>query len=189
MLTNGSSLHRREAAGFLLSLAFAGLAAVRDVYFGGLFQHVNPLGVALVAFGLCTVGFLPFALARDRGGLAMLVRRPTRLVWINVTTALAWLSFFFALGTIEPALVQVLFYGIGPLSVRWVDGLIPGSPSTTLTPVERRLHLGLSSSLCSRSGFLAPSGLPPSSPSFRPRPCCPGSRPACPARSSSPACS
>jgi drug/metabolite transporter (DMT)-like permease len=147
MLTNPSAPHRREAAGFLLSLAFAGLAAVRDVYFGGLFQHVNPLGVALVAFGLCAVGFLPLALARDRGGLAMLVRRPARLVWINVTTALAWLSFLFALGTIEPALVQVLFYGIGPLSVRWVDGLIPGSPSTTLTPVERRLHLGLSSSL------------------------------------------
>jgi hypothetical protein len=147
MLTNPSAPQRREAAGFLLSLAFAGLAAVRDVYFGGLFQHVNPLGVALVAFGLCAVGFLPLALARDRGGLAMLVRRPARLVWINVTTALAWLSFLFALGTIEPALVQVLFYGIGPLSVRWVDGLIPGSPSTTLTPVERRLHLGLSSSL------------------------------------------
>lgn len=147
MLTTPSPLHRREAAGFLLSLAFAGLAAVRDVYFGGLFQRVNPLGVALLAFGLSTLSFLPLALARDRGGLAVLARRPGRLVWINVTTALAWLSFFFALRTIEPAVVQVLFYGVGPLSVRWVDGCIPGSLPTTLTPLERRLHLALSASL------------------------------------------
>lgn len=147
MLKRPGPPHRREAIGFLLSLAFASLAAVRDVYFGGLFQRVNPLGVALVAFGLCTVGFLPLALIRDRGGLAALWRRPGRLVWINVTTALAWLSFFFALRTIEPALVQVLFYGIGPLSVRWVDGLVPGAPRTTLTPVEGRLQWGLLASL------------------------------------------
>jgi drug/metabolite transporter (DMT)-like permease len=158
MLTNPSPPQRREVAGFLLSLAFAGLAAVRDVYFGGLFQRVNPLGVALIAFGLCTLGFLPTALARDRGGLAALVRRPARLLWINATTALAWLSFFFALRTIEPALVQILFYGIGPLSVRWVDRLVPGSLQTTLTPVERWLHLGLLSALAV-TGAVGLSGL------------------------------
>jgi len=30
---------------------------------------------------------------------------------MNATTGVAWLSFFVALRTIEPALVQVLFYG------------------------------------------------------------------------------
>ncbi len=136
-----------EIVGFLLSLAFAGLAAVRDVYFGGLFQQVNPLLVALTAFGLCSLVFLPVAMVRDARGVIALLRQPPQLFWINATTALAWLSFFFALKTIEPALVQVLFYGIGPLSVRWVDGLVPGSLRTTLTRVERGLHLGLLTSL------------------------------------------
>ena len=122
----------REIAGFLLSLTFAGSTAVRDVYLGGLFQRVDPLLVALTAFALCSLVFLPVALARDPGGVAALLRRPAPLFWINATTGFAWLSFFFALKTIEPALVQVLFYGIGPLSVRWVDGLVPSSLRTTL---------------------------------------------------------
>ena len=136
-----------EVVGFLFSLAFAVLAAVRDVYLGGLFQRVNPLLVALIAFGLSCSVFLPIALVRDPAGLAALVRRPAPLLGINVTTALAWLSFFFALKTIEPALVQALFYGVGPLSVLWLDGLVPGSSRTTLSLAEHGLHIGLLASL------------------------------------------
>jgi len=44
------SYRNREVTGFLLSRAFAGLASVRDVCFGGLFQEVNPLLVALTAY-------------------------------------------------------------------------------------------------------------------------------------------
>ena len=79
----------------------------------GLFQRVDPLLVALTAFALCSLVFLPVALARHPGGVAALLRRPAPLFWINATTGFAWLSFFFALKTIEPALVQVLFYGVG----------------------------------------------------------------------------
>lgn len=137
----------REITGFLLSLAFAALAAGRDVYFGRLFQQVDPLLVALTAFALCSLVFVPIALLRDPGGLVALARRPSQLFWVNATTALAWLSFFFALRTIEPAIVQILFYGIGPLSVRWVDGLVAGSIRATLSPSERGLHRGLLMSL------------------------------------------
>ena len=52
-----------EAAGFLASLAFTALASVRDVSFGGVFQSTSPLGVAAVAFTLCSLLFLPIALA------------------------------------------------------------------------------------------------------------------------------
>jgi drug/metabolite transporter (DMT)-like permease len=149
-----ASRQHGEILGFFLSLAFAALAAIRDVYLGGLFQRVDPLLVGLVAFGLCSLVFLPVALVRDRAGLGALVRYPARLVGINVTTALAWLSFFFALKTIEPALVQVLFYGIGPLSVRWVDRLVLGSAPPTVTRAEHRLHLGLASSLMATAGVV-----------------------------------
>jgi drug/metabolite transporter (DMT)-like permease len=117
------------------------------VYLGGLFQHLDPLLVALTAFGLCSLGLLPLTLARDPGAAALLVRGALPLIWINVTTAAAWLSFFFALKTIEPALVQILFYGVGPLSVRWLDGLVPGSARATLGRTERSLHLGLLAAL------------------------------------------
>jgi drug/metabolite transporter (DMT)-like permease len=141
MLTSGP--RNPEAAGFLLSLTFVGLASVRDVYLGGLVQRVSPLLVAVTAFTLCTLVFLAVALVRDRAGLARLVEHRGRLVWVNATTALAWLSFFFALRAAEPALVQILFFGVGPLSVAWLDGRLMGSAPTGLTSTERRLQAGL----------------------------------------------
>jgi drug/metabolite transporter (DMT)-like permease len=41
----------------------------------------------------------------------------------------------------------VLFYGVGPLSVRWLDGLVPGSSRATLSRAEHGLHVGLLASL------------------------------------------
>ena len=136
-----------ETTGFLLSAAFVALASLRDVYLGGVLQQIHPLVVAVIAFSLCTVVFLGVALVRDRTGLAALWRQPARLAAVNVTTALAWLSFFFALRSAEPALVQVLFFGIGPLSVAWLDARVTGSPAATLSPPERGLHAGLAGAL------------------------------------------
>src|SRR5262245_4544518 len=112
----------REARGFLASLAFTALAAVRDVYFAGVFQQLSPLLVGVVAFSLCSIVFLPIALARSSASVVRMLRRPRDIVWVNVTTALAWISFFYALQTVEPLLVQVLFSGIGPVAIVWLDG-------------------------------------------------------------------
>src|SRR5262245_62592111 len=93
-----------EALGFLATLAFACLASVRDVYLGGLFQRLHPLDFTLVAFGLCTLLFLPAAIARTPDSLRVLVRHPAQVVWVNATSALAWISFFYALRAIEPSI-------------------------------------------------------------------------------------
>ena len=138
----------REAAGFLVSVAFVGLAAVRDVYLGGLFQQVSPLVVAMVAFSLCTLVLLPTALVRSRGSLAGLQRRSRELFWVNVTSAIAWLAFLAALKLIEPALVQILYSGIGPLSVVWIDRHVAGAvPAVSLTRAERPIYFALIASL------------------------------------------
>ncbi len=102
----------REALGFLASLVFTAMAAVRDVYFAGVFQEVSPLLVGVVAFSLCSIVFLPIALVRSPASVGRLLRRPRELVWVNATTALAWIAFFYALRMTEPLLVQVLFSGI-----------------------------------------------------------------------------
>jgi hypothetical protein len=65
----GHGIRSREAVGFAASLVFTCLAAVRDVYFGGHFQAISPLGVAVVAFTLCSVLFLPVALVASRASL------------------------------------------------------------------------------------------------------------------------
>ena len=138
----------REAAGFLASVAFMCLASVRDVYLGGLFQRLSPLSVAVVAFALCSIVFFPIALARSPDSLRALLHRPRALFWINATSALAWIAFFYALRTIEPLLVQMLFSGVGPLSVVWIDRLVPGAaPPASLSRAERPAHFGLLAAL------------------------------------------
>ena len=141
-----------ETAGLFAAFAFTCLASVRDVYFGGLFQSTSPLGVAVVAFTLCSALFLPIALVRSRPSFRRLAERPRELLWVNATTALAWLSFFYALRTIEPLLVQILFAGVGPLSVVWLDRVVGLAPAGSLSPAERLTHLGLLASLVLAAG-------------------------------------
>jgi drug/metabolite transporter (DMT)-like permease len=141
-----STRPRPETAGFLASLAFTALASLRDVYFGGVFQSRSPLGVAVVAFTLCVAIFVPLALLRRPEGLHVLWRRRGELFWVNATTALAWISFFYALRTIEPLLVQILFAGVGPLSVIGIDR-VAGLAPTPLRPVERPIYAGLFATL------------------------------------------
>lgn len=133
----------RETAGFAASLVFVALSSVRDVYFARLFQREqSPMVVAAVAFTLCTAVYLPIVLRRDRVSVARLVRRPRDLFWVNATAAMAWLSFFRALSLVEPALVQILFAGVGPLAVAGVAGW--RGEGETLAAAERRGLVGLS---------------------------------------------
>src|SRR5262245_55909943 len=114
MVTDGAPAGRmsREAAGFAVSLLFVCLASVRDVYLGGLFQRVSPPALALAAFSLCSAIFLPLALVRGPSGFRALRGRLGGLAWVNVTTGIAWISFFHALRSTEPMLVQILFAGV-----------------------------------------------------------------------------
>ena len=57
------------------------------------------------------------------------------------------ISFFYALRTIEPLLVQILFAGVGPLTVMWVDRHVGVTPPTPLSQAERPIYLGLLVSL------------------------------------------
>ena len=137
---------RRETAGFIVAAGFVLLAAVRDVYLGGLFQRITPLLIAIAAFSLCTVLFLPVLLG-SRRSLVALRRRPGDLLWVNITTACAWLGFLYALKLIEPTIVQILYSGIGPLSVIWIERYFSTDGGVRLSRSERIAFLGLFAAL------------------------------------------
>lgn len=137
----------RETAGFLVSVGFVCLAAVRDVYLGGLFQLINPLLIVIVAFTLCTIVFLP-AIIGSRDSVMVLRRRPVALLWVNVVSATAWLSFMYALKLIEPSIVQIIYSGIGPLSVICIENKLSNPDRlVSLTRTERLAYLTLFATL------------------------------------------
>lgn len=128
----------REQAGLFLTGGFVLCGSLRDVYFSRTFQRWSPLDVAALTFTISTLVFMAVALLRDRHGLLALARWPREIVAINATSAIAWISFFYALQSLEPSLVQVIWAGSGPLTIRTLEraGVLMVAP-IRLGPLER----------------------------------------------------
>jgi drug/metabolite transporter (DMT)-like permease len=103
--------------GPLLVLAFCLSQALRDVYFGHAFQRVDFFAVILIAFSLSTVIFGVITAIRTPGEFGKLRGHLSTVLAVNVTTALAWTCYFYALTHLEPAIVNTVHSGMGPLTV------------------------------------------------------------------------
>ena len=141
---------------------FVFCSAFRDVYLGGVFQAVSVFLVLLLAFGIATVAGLSIAFRKGGTAMAPLRAAPMDVLMMNLTTAGAWISYFFALKLLDPSIVNTLFAGIGPfvvIALGWTRfGIATRSRSTAL---QRALQLGVVGTLAvlvwivatGRSGF------------------------------------
>jgi hypothetical protein len=91
--------------------------ALRDVYFASVFQGVDFFAVIVAAFGLSGLGLGAAAAIRAPGEFARLRGRGGTVLAMNLTTALAWTSYFYALKHLEPAVVNTVHSGMAPLTV------------------------------------------------------------------------
>jgi len=136
---------RSPLAGLLFLVIFALSQAVRDTYFANTFQSVSFLFVAALAFGLSILLFGGAAVVSRPSDLRHLCAAPVRFVVLNVTTAFAWLTYFFALKHLEPAVVNMIYVGVGPLVVLvWVGA---GQPTGRVGPFERTAYICVGASL------------------------------------------
>lgn len=129
-------------------LAFAIAQAVRDTFLGNVFQSVSIFFVAILASGGSTVVFGVWAWHRDRGGVLALVGHTKLLFALNATTAAAWIVYFFALKTLDPAIVNTLYTGIGPTAVLTLSALgMTMAKRTDTGRLELFGHFGVLASL------------------------------------------
>lgn len=103
--------------GPILVLMFCLSQALRDVYFGHVFQDIDFFAVILVAFTLSTLVFGAITAIRAPGQFRTLRRHVPTVLAMNATTALAWSCYFFALTHLEPSIVNTVHSGMGPLTV------------------------------------------------------------------------
>lgn len=103
--------------GPLVILAFCLSQALRDVYFGHVFQDIDFFAVILVAFTLSTLVFGVITATRAPAQFKMLRDHIPTVLAMNATTALAWSCYFFALTHLEPSIVNTVHSGMGPLTV------------------------------------------------------------------------
>jgi len=111
----------REQVGLVLTGGFVLCGALRDVYFSRTLQTWSPLDIAALTFTISTLVFLTVAMVRGGRDLVALTRWPREIVAINVTSATAWIAFFYALQSLEPSLVQVIWAGSGPLAIMLLE--------------------------------------------------------------------
>ncbi len=100
-----------------LILAFVLSQALRDVYLAHVFRSVDVFATIVAAFLPMALAFGALGLWRDRAGMLRLRKHWRVVVAMNVTTALAWTSYFFGLKALQPSVVNALHSGMGPLTV------------------------------------------------------------------------
>jgi drug/metabolite transporter (DMT)-like permease len=141
--------------GPLLVLAFCLSQAVRDVYFGRVLQQVDFFTIVLIAFSISTLAFGAVAAIRSPAEFGKLRGQLRTVVAINVTTALAWSCYFFALGHLEPAIVNTVHSGMGPLTVvALAAGGAKLAQTGTLRRGERLAYAGIALSLLALGGVV-----------------------------------
>lgn len=129
--------------GALCVCIFVLCSAVRDVYFGGVFQSVSVFLVLLTAFGAMAFAGLALSAWKDPASLRIIAAAPKDAAMMNLTTAGAWTCYFFALKFLDPSIVNTLFAGIGPFVVIALAGsrFSIARPSHS-TPLQRTLQAG-----------------------------------------------
>ncbi|MFF7457931.1 EamA family transporter [Kitasatospora sp. NPDC008115] len=120
--------------GILPLVGYAVLTAAMDVYAGNRLQVAGPAAIAAVSFTLSAVFFA--AVQWRRGGLVRLralTAHRRDLVAINITTVVTWMSTFYALDYLEPAIVNVIGLALGPVIMTLAGPLLRRSSTVMAT--------------------------------------------------------
>lgn len=131
-----------------LVLLFALSQAFRDVYFANVFQGIGVFTVILLAFSISTLIFGAVALMRAPTELSAIRREWRVMLWMNATTALAWICYFSSLKHLQPSIVNTLHSGVGPLTVLVLSGLgLHIATPSRVRAAEYLCYAGLAGSL------------------------------------------
>lgn len=151
-----TNLHR----GVLPLLAYAVLTAAMDVYAGNRFDVVSPASIAAVSFTL-TMIFFTGTEVRRRGlaQLGVVATHRRDLVAINITTALTWLSTFYALAYLEPAIVNVIGLALGPMVMTLAGPLLRRHSTVMATEIVVAVAIGVLLTALVWGAFSGRSGL------------------------------
>lgn len=118
------SVNRAYAVGALCVATYIAVAAVREVFFAVSLRAMNIYVLIAFVFSLTSVFFMTLQ-GRNIGPLLTRARSHARdLIYINLTTAVAWFSFIVSLLFIEPAVATSIIAGLGPLATLFIGSVM-----------------------------------------------------------------
>lgn len=134
--------------GLACLLIFALSQAVRDAFFANLFQSISFFIVLVLAFGGATLLFGGWVLVCRPREVRIFGSHRRMFAALNLTTAAAWIAYFFGLKNLEPAIVNTMYTGVGSLTILALGaaGVAMARPVAT-NSLERVAHTGVLVSL------------------------------------------
>lgn len=103
--------------GLVWAFSFVILEAAQAVFFGGVFQDYDSFLIGGAVFGATAAGTLVWAKVRTPEQLKTARANGASLFGLNLSTAIVWIAYFFALQMIEPAVVFTMFSGLIPIAI------------------------------------------------------------------------
>jgi drug/metabolite transporter (DMT)-like permease len=141
----------RDAAGSQLRkgvvplVGYALLTAAMDVYAGNRLEVVSPASIAAVSFTLTMIFFA--AIEGPRRGRpewkTTMDAHRRDLIAINITTAVTWLTTFYALRYLEPAIVNVIGLALGPMVMTLAGPLLRRGSTVIATEAVVTVLIGV----------------------------------------------
>jgi drug/metabolite transporter (DMT)-like permease len=103
--------------GLIWAFSFVILEAAQAVFFGGVFQDYDAFLIGAAVFGVSATGTLVWSGLRASDQLWIAWSNKACLIGLNLSTALVWVAYFYALQMIEPAVVFTIFSGLIPVTI------------------------------------------------------------------------
>ncbi len=106
----------KSISGILLVFLFILITSGREVYVGHIVQQANPYMMIFTCFTLITILFsILLIFNKNEKQLLSQIKANTHLIiGLNITTAICWISSFYALQFIEPSIENTINTAIGP---------------------------------------------------------------------------
>ncbi len=107
----------RFGPGIAPLLAYAALTAAIDVYAADEVQSLSPFSLAAATFTLTALAFIGWSVVSHKAAATLRPWRtnPADVIVLNISTATSWISLFYALKYLEPAVVNVTIVAVSPM--------------------------------------------------------------------------
>ncbi|ADD75699.1 DMT family transporter [Pantoea ananatis] len=130
--------------GLIMVLIYNFLDAGKEVYSGHLVQSLHPMLVTFIVFSTVLVFFQCIFLVKLSRGYIIPLQYPVIITLLNITTVGSWVTFFYCLRYIEPAIASAIITGFAPLIIVLISPFLYRNEKR-----QYRLSLLLGIALCS----------------------------------------
>lgn len=106
--------------GLLMVFLYNFLDAGKAVYSGFLVQDNHPLSITFIVFSIAMLFFQSYGVIFNRSNYVSTMRFFAPVVILNITTAASWITFFYCMKCLEPAVASAIITGVAPLMIIFI---------------------------------------------------------------------